>query len=124
MAPGAVKISGDVPPKLKAALAKSILPVGEATVDQANLEEQLLKLTGTGGFDTATYEFLREQDKNILNIRVGERSNGTAFLRPGIFMEAETGYGMRFGLGGRLTLVDFGGPASEWRTDSRSGLTT
>jgi NTE family protein len=119
--PDEVRVSGDVPPKLKAALSKSILPVGEATVDQENLEEQMLKLTGTGGFDTASYEFLREQDKNILNIRAGERSSGTAFLRPGIFIEAASGYGMRFGIGGRLTLVDFGGPASEWRTDVAIG---
>ena len=52
--PDEVRVSGDVPPKLKAALSKSILPVGEATVDQENLEEQMLKLTGTGGFDTAS----------------------------------------------------------------------
>jgi NTE family protein len=119
--PHEVRISGDVPPKLRASLSKSILPVGEDTIEQTNLEEQLLKLTGTGGFETASYEFLREQDKNILNIRVGERSNGTAFLRPGIFIEGANGYGMRFGIGARLTLLNYGGPASEWRTDFAIG---
>ena len=81
--PDEVRISDNVPPKLRATLSKSILPVGEDTLNQKHLEQQLLKLTGTGGFDTATYEFLREQDKDILNILVGERGSGTAFHQTG-----------------------------------------
>src|SRR4029079_13241511 len=119
--PDEIRISENVPPKLRSALVKSVLPVAHSSVDQTKLEEQMLKLTGTGGFQTASYEFLREQDKNILNIQVGERTGGPAFLKPGLFVEGASGYGMRFGIGARITVLDVGGPASEWRTDLAIG---
>ena len=106
---------------LEAALKKSIMPVSGGVVGQAELEDQMLKLTGTGRFATAGYEFLREQDKDILHIRVSERGYGPPFLKPALFIEGASGAGLKFGFGGRLTFLDFGGPASEWRTDAAIG---
>jgi NTE family protein len=119
--PQEIRVTGDVPPKLEAALKKAVLPSPGETVDDKTLEDQMLKLTGTGRFETASYEFLREQDKNILNIRVGERANAPPFLRTAIFVDGANGEGMRFGIGARLTFLDVGGPASEWRTDATIG---
>jgi hypothetical protein len=67
----------------------------------------MLKLTGTGTFETASYEFIREQDKEILHIRVAERGNGMPFLKPGIFIDGASGEGLRFGIGGRLSFLNF-----------------
>jgi NTE family protein len=119
--PQEVRVTGDVPPKLEAALKKAILPSPGEAVDEGTLEEQMLKLTGTGRFETASYEFLREQDKDILHVRVGERGNAPPFLRTAIFIDGASGEGMRFGIGARLTFLDVGGPASEWRTDATIG---
>ena len=52
---------------------------------------------------------------------MSQRANGTAFLRPSIFIEGASGEGLKFGVGGRLTFLNFGGPASEWRTDLAIG---
>jgi NTE family protein len=119
--PQEVRVTGDVPPKLEAALKEAILPTPGEAVDESTLEEQMLKLTGTGRFETASYEFLREQDKDILHIRVGERGNAPPFLRTVIFIDGASGEGIRFGIGARLTFLDVGGPASEWRTDATIG---
>jgi NTE family protein len=119
--PDEIRISGDIPPKLKNALMKSILPDRDSTLDGSKLEEQMLKLTGTGEFETASYEFMREQNKEILHIRVSERGTGMPFLKPGIFIDGASGEGIKFGMGGRLTFLNFGGPASEWRTDAAIG---
>ena len=59
--PDEVRISGDMPPNLKEALVKSIVPPGDAPVNKKNLEEQLLKLSGTGAFETANYEFFKSR---------------------------------------------------------------
>src|SRR5205807_6317496 len=95
--PDEIRITGDVPPKLQAALKKAILPIPGEVVDEAKLEDQMLKLTGAGRFDTAGYEFLREQNQEILHIEVGERPYGRTFLKPALFVEGASGEGMRFG---------------------------
>src|SRR5207253_4338268 len=41
--------------------------------------------------------------------------------KPGIFVEGASGFGIRFGIGGRLTVLNVGGAASEWRTDFAIG---
>jgi NTE family protein len=119
--PQEVRISGDIPPRLEAAVKKAILPVPGEAVDQAKLEDQMLKLTGTGRFATAGYDFFREDDRDILQVRVAQRAYGPPFVKPAIFIDGASGEGMRFGVGGRLTFLDFGGPASEWRTDAAIG---
>jgi NTE family protein len=119
--PRELRVSGDISPKLKKALIDSVRPAADTDVDVSKLEEEMLKITGTGEFDTASYELLREGDQEILHIRVSERANGLPFLKPGIFIDGASGEGMQFGMGGRVTFLGFGGPASEWRTDAAVG---
>jgi NTE family protein len=119
--PQEVRVTGDVAPRLEVALKKAVLPVPGEAIDQARLEEQMLKLTGTGRFATAGYDFFKEDGRDILQIRLAEREYGPPFLKPAIFIDGASGEGMRFGIGGRLTFLDFGGPASEWRTDAAIG---
>jgi NTE family protein len=119
--PQEVRISGEMPPRLEASLKKAILPVPGEAIDQAKLEDQMTKLTGTGRYTTAGYEFIKEDDRDILQIRLAERGYGPPFIKPAIFIDGASGEGMRFGVGGRLTFLDVGGPASEWRTDAAIG---
>jgi hypothetical protein len=39
-----------------------------------------------------------------------------------LLLDASRQQGFRFGIGGRLNFLDFGGPASEWRTDLSIGV--
>lgn len=119
--PQEIRIAGDVAPKLQASLKNAIMPpAGEALNDRI-LEEQMLKLTGMGRFETASYQFVREQNREILNIQATERPNGPPFIKPAVLIDGASGEGIRFGIGARLTFLDIGGPASEWRTDAAIG---
>ena len=51
-----------------------------------------------------------------------EKSYGPPLLRPSIVLDGASGDGLRFGVGARLTFLDTGGPASEWRTDFSIGI--
>jgi NTE family protein len=51
-----------------------------------------------------------------------EKEHGPPFLRLGLLLDASRQEGFKFGIGGRLYFLDFGGPASEWRTDLSIGV--
>jgi NTE family protein len=51
-----------------------------------------------------------------------EKEHGPPFLRLGLLLDATRQEGFKFGIGGRLYFLDFGGPASEWRTDLSIGV--
>jgi NTE family protein len=119
--PSQVLIEGDIAPKLKAAVVSTLMPEPGTTLDREVLEEQMQKLTGAGRFETATYEFRSDQGKDTLIVRVQEKPYGPPLLRPSIYLDGVNGQGLRFGVGARLTFLDFGGPASEWRTDLSIG---
>ena len=119
--PQEIRISGDVAPNMQEAVKKAIMPLPGEPVDQAKMESQMLKLTGAGRFETANYEFLRENGKEILSVNVRERREGPPFLRPSLFIDGASGDGIRLGFGARLSFFDIGGPASEWRTDASVG---
>ena len=119
--PQEIRIAGEVAPNLQASIKKAVMPPAGEAVDVKTLEDQMLKLTGTGRYETASYQFLREQNKEILAIQATERPIGPPFIKPTILIDGASGEGMRFGIGARLTFLDFGGPASEWRTDATIG---
>ena len=119
--PKRIDVQGEVAPKLKQALIADVRPPGGAPVNREILEEHMEKLTGLGRFATATYEFRTIGGEESLLIKVTEKQYGPPLLRPVILIDGANGEGLRFGAGARLTFLDFGGPASEWRTDLTIG---
>jgi NTE family protein len=119
--PEQVIVEGDVAPRLKEAVIATLMPKPGTSLDRDVLENQMLKLTGTGRFDTASYEFANIGGKEVLKVQVHEKTYGPPFLKPAIFLDGANGEGLRFGIGARLTFLDFGGPASEWRSDFSIG---
>ncbi len=119
--PATIVVEGDVAPRLKSAVIAALTPAPGATVDRAVLEEQMSKLTGTGRFDVATYEFRSSAAGESLVVKVQEKRHGPPLLRPLLYLDGANGEGLRFGAGARLTFLDLGGPASEWRTDLAAG---
>lgn len=119
--PQDIQFSGDVAPKLQASLKASMMPVGGEALTQQKLETQMLKLTGYGRFQTASYEYLRDEGKEVVKVHVNEYPSGPPFLRPTIFIDGLSGDGIRVGIGTRLTFIDLGGPASELRADFSIG---
>ncbi len=122
--PQDILFSGDVAPKLQESLKASIMPVGGEALNQQKLETQMLKLTGYGRFQTASYEYLREEGREIVKVQVNEHPFGPPFLRPTFLIDGLSGDGIRLGIGARLTFLDLGGPASELRADFSIGTYT
>jgi NTE family protein len=119
--PTEIIVEGDLAPRLKNAVIAALLPPPGTTLDRKVLEDQMLKLTGTGRFDTASYQFIKVGGKEVLKVAVHEKTYGPPFIKPSIFIDGANGDGIRFGIGARLTFLDFGGPASEWRSDFSVG---
>jgi NTE family protein len=119
--PTQIIVEGDVAPRLKEAVVAVLMPKPGTALDRKVLEEQMLKLTGTGRFDTASYQIATIDGKEVLRVAVHEKTYGPPFIKPTIFIDGANGEGLRFGIGARLTFLDFGGPASEWRSDFSIG---
>ena len=119
--PAEIIVEGEIAPRLKESVVAALTTAPGTTLDRKVLEDQMLKLTGTGRFDTASYQFAEVGGKEVLKVEVHEKTYGPPFLKPTIFIDGANGEGLRFGIGARLTFLDFGGPASEWRSDFSIG---
>lgn len=74
-----------------------------------------------GRFDTANYSFVHRGDLPGIRVSVHEKDYGPPFLKVAFLLDASRQEGFRFGIGGRFTVLDLGGPASEWRSDLSIG---
>jgi NTE family protein len=89
--------------------------------DQGKLESELDAITGLGRYASADYGFVKNNGTEGVDVRVREKSYSPPILNTGILLEAANGQDVIFGIGARLTFLDFGGPGSEWRTDVNLG---
>lgn len=115
------EVAGDIAPKRKAALISNLKPDENGVISRKELEHELTRITGMGRFDTAGYEFIEKDGERGLRLIAHEKSYGPPFLKLGILIDGAPDTGLRFGIGGRITFLDLGGPASEWRTDLSIG---
>lgn len=120
--PQIIEVNSDVAPRRRDALIAALASDHEKPVDIRHVEEELTKLTGMGRYESATYGFIRRGEAEGLRIQAREKEQGPPFLRVGLLLDASRQEGFRFGIGGRLYFLDFGGPASEWRTDLSIGV--
>ena len=121
VSPKFFEVAGDVAPKREASLLAALQPDSNGVLGRAVIERELTKLTGLGRFDTAGYEFVQKNGAEGLRLIVHEKPHGPPFLKLGILIDGSPDQGLNFGIGGRLTFLDFGGPASEWRSDLSIG---
>jgi NTE family protein len=120
--PQFVVVEGDVAPRKKEAIIQTLSAHPNEDINQQVLETEMWKITGLGRFSTATYTFAKKDGKDGLRVLVQEKENGPPFLRIALLLDASPYTGFQFGIGGRITFMDFGGPASEWRTDLSIGV--
>ncbi len=120
--PQTIEVDTAVAPRRRASLIAAVSGDPAKPVDIPRIEEELTKLTGMGRYESATYGFITRGQSTGLRIQARERAYGPPFLRLGILLDASRQEGFRFGIGGRLYFLDFGGPASEWRTDLSIGV--
>jgi len=119
--PEVLELEGEIEPRRRDALMKSIAANPALPVDRDALESELTRITGLGRFDSANYWFIRRGNAEGLRIRVHEKDYGPPFLRVGVLLDASRQEGFRFGIGARLTLLDFGATGAELRSDLSIG---
>ncbi len=126
MQPGTVRpqrivVEGRLAERRRKALVKALAADLSRPADSVQLETELNKIAGMGRFDAVSYSFLRQDNTEGIVIRPHQKIHGPPFLNVSFLLDASRQEGFRFGIGGRLTFLDIGGPASEWRTDLSIG---
>jgi NTE family protein len=86
------------------------------------IDSSLTEITGYGPYQSASYAFARKDGGDGVLVDVQPKSYGPPILNTGINVEGSDTSEIRFGVGARLTFLDFGGPNSEWRSDITIGL--
>jgi NTE family protein len=120
--PQTVIVEPDLPLRRMEALVSSIAGDPDEPIDRPHLEEELTKLAGSGRYDSASYTTFKASGGEGVRLRVHEKDHGPPFVKPSFLLMASPGAGLKFGVGARVTFLDVGGPASEWRTDLSTGL--
>jgi len=112
--PAEVRVAGALPG------LRVDIPAG-APVDRSQLEHELTAIAGLGRYDSADYRYLQDQGRPVLQIDARQNPYFSRVFNALLELDGASGQGLRFGLGGRVTFLDFGGPASEWRTSFNVG---
>lgn len=120
--PQVIEVDSDIAPRRRSALIASVTGNPEQPANIQHIEDELNKLNGMGRYDAATYGFIKRGESEGIRVMAHEKEHGPPFLRLGLLLDASRQEGFRFGIGGRLYFLDFGGPASEWRTDLSIGV--
>ena len=80
-------------------------------------------ITGDGRYATATYQQIQEDGQDVLLVKVARKEYGPPFINFGLTIDGSRPDEARFGFGWRLTFMDLGLRASEWRNDFNIGTT-
>jgi NTE family protein len=117
-----IDVDDQLTSRRKEALVQALAPELNHPLDRDLLEAELSKVAGMGRYATANYTYVKKGAANGLRLFVTEKQHGPPFIKPGFTIDAIPGDGVRLGIGMRLTFLDVGGPASEWRSDFSIGV--
>lgn len=120
--PRTVIVEGNLPARRMEALLDKVAAEPDEFIDRPQLEEELTKLAGAGRYDSASYTTFKRPEGEGVRLRLHEKDHGPPFVKPSFLLMASPEDGLKFGVGTRVTFLDLGGPASEWRTDLSIGL--
>jgi NTE family protein len=86
-------------------------------LDFDQLDQEIMRLKGTGRFSSLSYQFVERDGKQGVLVKAEENTIGRTVIRPLILVDGSSLKNVTFSLGARVTLIDFGGYRSEWRND-------
>lgn len=125
--PRFVKVSGTGQEATRV-LEEKLQPLAGKPVDSPKINKALTPLTGTGTYDTATYQLTQRDAQDTaqhegLLVTVRETTYAPPMIQPAIEVDGGQSSVVDFTLGARLTFIDIAGYRSEWRTDFELGNT-
>jgi NTE family protein len=115
--PQFAQISGPLPSNAAEIKARFENDANGKPLDRKTLEKDLDRVTGYGQYSAADYGFIKKDGKDGLDLRVHPKEHAPPTLNLLLLLDATSGEGLRFGVGGRLTFLDVLKPRAEWRTD-------
>ena len=122
--PAFVTVSGVEGPQEKGIANDLEAQMKGQPVDEQKLEAKLTEIAGYGPYQSVDYAFVKKNGADGLQVNVHPKSYGPPVLDTGINIEGTTPSLIRFGIGARLTFMDFGAPNSELRADVTLGRTS
>jgi NTE family protein len=125
--PLSVKVAG-VNPDIAEPIAKEMSQYAGHPVETADLNHEMIDMSGTGPFSTANYSMKDQNGSPALEIEVGEKPYSPPVVRPLIVIDGSDYNNVFFSLGARITFFSFGGYRRELRNDvifgSKYGITS
>jgi NTE family protein len=104
-------------------IERFLRPVVGRPLNTKSLEGLLTRLTGTGKYDSASYQLTKVNGQDGLLVNVQEKSYAPPTIQFGFEMDGSESQSVNFTLAARLTFMDIAGYRSEWRTDVLFGNT-
>ncbi len=98
-------------------------PLVGKPVKPEEIDGYLMRLTGIGRYDGATYSTIHEDGRDGLLVQVREKFYAPPLLQPSFFIDGSEPEDVTFTIGGRITAMDVWGARSELRTDFQFGET-
>jgi NTE family protein len=93
-------------------------------INQAQLDQDMRRLFGTGDFEHVNYGFLEEQGKHIMAVNAVEKSYGPNYLRFGLGLSSDFRGDAYFNLLASYRRTWINALGAEWRTDAQVGQTS
>lgn len=125
--PLSVKVAG-VDADIADPIAKEMSQYAGHPVETAELNHEMMDVSGTGPFSTANYSMKDQDGSPALEIEVGEKPYSPPVVRPLIVIDGSDYNNVFFSLGARITFFNFGGYRRELRNDvilgSQYGVTS
>jgi NTE family protein len=118
--PGVIRVEG-VAPGDAADVARRLEPHVGRPLDSPVLDRDLLLLTGSGRYDSASYRIDSAQGRRELVVNLEEPAHGPPFLALALDLQNTRGSSVAASVRGRLLLFDAAGRNSEARVDFAVG---
>ena len=78
-------------------------------LDFDELDQEIMRLKGTGRFSVLSYQFVERNGQQGLLVKAEENDLGKTVVLPLILVDGSSLKNVTFNLGARINLIDFGG---------------
>lgn len=119
-APQFVEVKGTKPQAARE-IESALAPNVARPVDSDVLDQQLTDFTGVGRYSRLSYGLIKKDNQPGLLITADEKPYAPPLVQPLIIVDGSDYNNVRFKMGARITLLDFGGFRAEWRNDVIAG---
>jgi len=114
--PEFVQVTGTGPQLADSIEKRLSVDIGKR-VNTANLDQQMMTLSGQGRFANVGYSMVEREGNQGLEIRTEQKPYAPPLVRPIILIDGSNYNNVLFSIGARVTFLDFGSYRSELRSD-------